>query len=141
MLPLPTSSPPFSTSLSAGLKCMGATRKGRDTQSNTSAYIFNYISKFENEVTQLAEPTEQEIRQMRGGNQRSQKGKEPRLPPTVSSRPRGTGRLLLRSYFSITAAQKHPRQAAQTDTCRQFAFIRGLTVKSRRKHLKNAPIV
>ena len=26
---------------------------------------FNYIGKFENEVTQLAEPTEQEIRQMR----------------------------------------------------------------------------
>ena len=31
--------PPFSTSLSAGLKCMSATRKGRDTQSSTSAYI------------------------------------------------------------------------------------------------------
>ena len=31
--------PPFSTSLSAGLKCMNATRKGRDTQSSTSAYI------------------------------------------------------------------------------------------------------
>ena len=26
---------------------------------------FNYIGRFENEVTQLAEPTEQEIRQMR----------------------------------------------------------------------------
>ena len=26
---------------------------------------FNYIGKFENEVTQLTEPTEQEIRQMR----------------------------------------------------------------------------
>ena len=33
------SPPPFSTSLSAGLKCMSATRKGRDTQSSTSAYI------------------------------------------------------------------------------------------------------
>ena len=39
MPPLPTSSPPFSTSLSAGLKCMSATRKGRDPQSSTSAYI------------------------------------------------------------------------------------------------------
>ena len=39
MLPLPSLPPPFSTSLSAGLKCMSATRKGRDTQSSTSAYI------------------------------------------------------------------------------------------------------
>ena len=44
---------------------------------------FNYIGRFENEVTQLAEPTEQEIRQMREGNRRSQKGKEPRLPPAI----------------------------------------------------------
>ena len=44
---------------------------------------FNYIGRFENEVTQLAEPTEQEVRQMREGNRRSPKGKEPRLPPAV----------------------------------------------------------
>ena len=142
---------------------------------------FNYIGKFENEVTQLAEPTEQEIRQMReeieeakkeksrayhrqysreyrarnlerqreydrmkareyrakekgAGSRRTahtvkQNNRQPRgifrttgnpsfapkersrlwqnRPPTVSSRPRGTGRPLLRSYFSITAAQKH----------------------------------
>ena len=42
----------------------GATRKGRYAIQHISIY-FNYIGKFENEVTQLAEPTEQEIRQMR----------------------------------------------------------------------------
>ena len=40
---------------------------------------FSYIGKFENELTQLAEPTEEEIRQMREKNRRSPKGKEPRL--------------------------------------------------------------
>ena len=36
---------------------------------------FNYIGKFENEVTQLAEPTEQEIRQMREEIEEAQKEK------------------------------------------------------------------
>ena len=44
---------------------------------------FNYIGKFENEVTQLAEPTEQEIRQMREEIEEAKKGKEPRLPPQL----------------------------------------------------------
>ncbi len=39
---------------------------------------FNYIG-----VTQLAEPTEQEIRQMREEIEEAKKGKEPRLPPAV----------------------------------------------------------
>ena len=36
---------------------------------------FNYIGRFENEVTQLAEPTEQEIRQMREKIEEAQKEK------------------------------------------------------------------
>ena len=44
---------------------------------------FNYIGRFENEVTQLAEPTEAGNPANAGGNRRSQKGKEPRLPPAI----------------------------------------------------------
>ena len=44
---------------------------------------FNYIGKFENEVTQLAEPTEQEIQQMREEIEEAKKEKEPRLSPAV----------------------------------------------------------
>ncbi len=36
---------------------------------------FNYIGKFENELTQLAEPTEEEIRQMREKIEEAQKEK------------------------------------------------------------------
>ena len=44
---------------------------------------FNYIGKFENEVTQLAEPDRAGNPANAGGNRRSQKGKEPRLSPAV----------------------------------------------------------
>ena len=47
---------------------------------------FNYIGRFENELTQLAEPTEQEIRQMREEIEEAKKGKEPRLPPQLFKR-------------------------------------------------------
>ena len=42
---------------------------------------FNYIGRFENEVTQLAEPTEQEIRQMR---EEIEKPKRKRAAPTTA---------------------------------------------------------
>ena len=43
---------------------------------------FNYIGKFENEVTQLTEPTEQEIRQMREKIEEAQRN---RAAPTTGS--------------------------------------------------------
>ena len=80
---------------------MSATRKGRDTQSSTSAYISIISAEFENEVTQLAEPTEQEIRQMREEIEEAKKGKEPRLPPAAIQE--STGRETLKSSGSMTA--------------------------------------
>ena len=56
---------------------------------------FNHIGRFENELTQLAEPTEQEIRQMREEIEEAKKGKEPRLPPATIQE--NTGREILKS--------------------------------------------
>ena len=61
---------------------------------------FNYIGRFENEVTQLAEPTEQEIRQMR---EKSKKPKRKRAAPTTGSIQGSTGRETLKSDGSMTA--------------------------------------
>ena len=53
-------------------------------------------------------------------------------PPTVSSRPRGTGRPLLRSYFSITAAQKHSATSCSRRYLPTVRVYPRLTVKSRK---------
>ena len=53
-------------------------------------------------------------------------------PPTVSSRPRGTGRPLLRSYFSITAAQKHSATSCSRRYLPTVRVYLRLTVKSRK---------
>ena len=60
---------------------------------------FNYIGKFENEVTQLAEPTEQEIRQMR---EKIRSPKEERGPPPATIQG-STGRETVKSSGSMTA--------------------------------------
>ena len=54
---------------------MSVTRKGRKQAIQHIGIYFNHIGRFENELTQLAEPTEQEIRQMREEIERSKKGK------------------------------------------------------------------
>lgn len=61
---------------------------------------FNYIGKFENEVTQLAEPTEQEIRQMR---EEIEEAKRKRAAPTTATIQGNTGRKILKSSGSMTA--------------------------------------
>ena len=52
--------------------------------------------------------------------------------PTVSSRRRETGRLLLRSYFSITAAQKHSATSCSRRYLPTVRVYLRLTVKSRK---------
>ena len=64
---------------------------------------FNYIGRFENEVTQLAEPTEQEIRQMR---RKSKKPKRKRAAPTTGSIQGSTGRETLKSSGSMTVSRR-----------------------------------
>ena len=62
-------------------------------------------------------------------------------PPTVSSRPRGTGRPLLRSCFSITAAQKHSATSCSNWCLPTARVYPRLTVKSRKNpifHDRNA---
>ena len=53
-------------------------------------------------------------------------------PPTVSSQPRGTGRPLLRSYFSIIAAQKHSATSCSSWHLPTARVYPRLTVKSRK---------
>ena len=54
-------------------------------------------------------------------------------PPTVSSQPGGTGRPLLRSCFSITAAQKHSATSCSNWYLPTARVYPRLTVKSRKK--------
>ena len=61
---------------------------------------FNYIGRFENEVTQLAEPTEQEVRQMREEIEEAQRK---RAAPTTGSIQGSTGRETLKSNGNMTA--------------------------------------
>ena len=53
-------------------------------------------------------------------------------PPTASSRPGGTGRPLLRSYFSIKAAQKHSATSCSNWHLPTARVYPRLTVKSRK---------
>ena len=64
---------------------------------------FNYIGKFENEVTQLAEPTEQEIRQMR---EEIEEAKRKRAAPITGSIQGSTGRETLKSSGSMTVSRR-----------------------------------
>ena len=82
---------------------MSATRKGRDTQSQHISIYFNYIGRFENEVTQLAEPTEQEIRQMREEIEEAKKEKSRAYHRKYS---RESGRETLKSSGSMSVSRR-----------------------------------
>ena len=207
MLPLPSLTPAILNEFISRIEVHERDQKRARYAIQHISIYFNYIGKFENEVTQLAELTEQEIRQMREEIEEAKKEKsrayhrqysreyrarnlekqreydrmkareyrarrkaqasrrtahtvkqnnrQPRgifrttgnpsftpkersrlwqnRPPTVSSRPRGTGRPLLRSYFSITAAQKHSATSCSNWCLPTVRVYPRLTVKSRKK--------
>ena len=93
---------------------MSATRKGRDTQSSTVSIYFNYIGRFENEVTQLAEPTEQEIRQMREEIEEAKKEKSRAYHRKYSREYRARNLEKQREYERIKAREYRARRKAQT---------------------------
>ena len=75
---------------------------------------FNYIGKFENEVTQLTEPTEQEIRQMREKIEEAQKEKSRAYHRQYSREYRARNLEKQREYERIKAREYRARRKAQT---------------------------
>ena len=75
---------------------------------------FNYIGKFENEVTQLAEPTEQEIRQMREEIEEAKKEKSRAYHRNYSREYRARNLEKQREYDRIKAREYRARRKAQT---------------------------
>ena len=75
---------------------------------------FNYIGKFENEVTQLAEPTEQEIRQMREEIEEAKKEKSRAYHRQYSREYRARNLEKQREYERIKAREYRARRKAQT---------------------------
>ena len=75
---------------------------------------FNYIGKFENEVTQLTEPTEQEIRQMREEIEEAQKEKSRAYHRQYSREYRARNLEKQREYDRIKAREYRARRKAQT---------------------------
>ena len=74
---------------------------------------FNYIGKFENEVTQLTEPTEQEIGKC---GRKSRKPKRKRAAPTTGSIQGSTGARNLekrREYDRMKAREYRAKKKAQ----------------------------
>ena len=74
---------------------------------------FNYIGKFENEVTQLAEPTEQEIRQMREEIEEAKKEKSRTYHREYSRAYRARNLEKQREYDRIKAREYRARKKAQ----------------------------
>ena len=74
---------------------------------------FNYIGKFENEVTQLAEPTEQEIRQMREEIEEAKKEKSRAYHRQYSREYRARNLEKQREYDRIKAREYRARRKAQ----------------------------
>ena len=74
---------------------------------------FNYIGKFENEVTQLAEPTEQEIRQMREEIEEAQKEKSRAYHRQYSREYRARNLEKQREYDRMKAREYRARRKAQ----------------------------
>ena len=74
---------------------------------------FNHIGKFENEVTQLAEPTEQEIRQMREEIEEAQKEKSRAYHRNYSRAYRARNLEKQREYDRIKAREYRARKKAQ----------------------------
>ena len=74
---------------------------------------FNYIGRFENEVTQLAEPTEQEIRQMREEIEEAKKEKSRAYHRQYSREYRAPNLEKQREYDRIKAREYRARRKAQ----------------------------
>ena len=74
---------------------------------------FNYIGKFENEVTQLAEPTEQEIRQMREEIEEAKKEKSRAYHRNYSREYRARNLEKQREYDRMKAREYRARRKAQ----------------------------
>ena len=74
---------------------------------------FNYIGKFENEVTQLAEPTEQEIQQMRGEIEEAKKEKSRAYHRQYSREYRARNLEKQREYDRMKAREYRARRKAQ----------------------------
>ena len=74
---------------------------------------FNYIGKFENEVTQLAEPTEQENRQMREEIEEAKKEKSRAYHRNYSREYRAKNLEKQREYDRIKAREYRARKKAQ----------------------------
>ena len=75
---------------------------------------FNYIGRFENEVTQLAEPTEQEIQQMREEIEEAKKEKSRAYHRQYSREYRARNLEKQREYERIKAREYRARRKAQT---------------------------
>ena len=75
---------------------------------------FNYIGKFENEVTQLTEPTEQEIRQMREEIEEAKKEKSRAYHRQYSREYRARNLEKQREYDRMKAREYRARRKAQT---------------------------
>ena len=92
-----------------------------DSVSNLSAKLqresisiyFNYIGKFENEVTQLAEPTDQEIRQMREEIEEAKKEKSRAYHRQYSREYRAKNLEKQREYDRMKAREYRARRKAQ----------------------------
>ena len=74
---------------------------------------FNYIGKFENEVTQLAEPTEQGIRQMREEIEEAKKEKSRAYHRQYSREYRARNLERQREYDRMKAREYRARRKAQ----------------------------
>ena len=74
---------------------------------------FNHIGKFENELTQLAEPAEQEIRQMREEIEEAKKEKSRAYHREYSRAYRARNREQQREYDRIKAREYRARKKAQ----------------------------
>ena len=74
---------------------------------------FNYIGKFENEVTQLAEPTEQEIQQMREEIEEAKKEKSRAYHRQYSREYRARNLEKQREYDRMKAREYRARRKAQ----------------------------
>ena len=111
--PLPNLPPPISTSLSAGLKCIERDQKRARYAIQHIGIYFNYIGRFENGVTQLAEPTEQEIRQMREEIEEAKKEKSRAYHRQYSREYRARNLEKRREYERIKAREYRARRKAQ----------------------------
>ena len=91
---------------------MSVTRKGRNRLFSISGY-FNHIGRFENELTQLAEPTEQEIRQMREEIEEARKEKSRAYHRNYSREYRARNLEKRREYDRIKAREYRAKKKAQ----------------------------